>query len=722
MRVLQRCGCILFAILFVPRVVESCGPFIYFAKFTTYHHAFPSEFTSGNLGVLRPEYARADLLVAYRILSGVPLSAGETMERPPSAGTAEERMKPWLEERNKVPGLKPVEFDADKKVPASDFEEFPNCLAPAFSTAADTLNKRIAAWGASSPKLAEWVKGQDTVFANCSAGPYIPEPVSNADPLLAADRKYQIAAAEFYAGQYDKAEADFDSIAKDTASPWHDVAAYVAARACIREGTMGKNDKKLREAQSRLKAIAGSSAPGALKAPAEQMLGFVRARTEPEQRFAELGNEIVKPKLGARLGQAITDYTAIQEAMTDHPAAPGKAEVTDWIAAFQTGGGTLAKWRNKPTAPWLLAALVWADKEKTTGADLKDLIAAAHAVKPDAPDYATATYYGILDEIRGEDRDEARQWAEEALTRNLPAPVLNQAVNMLRSERLRTARDWNEFLRFAPRTPVTSGLFEYSEDAPFDGADAAAHSMPAFDADARDTLNQAVPLALWADAAKNDLLPKNLQTATAQAGWVRAVMLGDRATAREFAQRLMLLKPELKASMQAYLAEQDPAGANFMAVLLMLRGPGFEPQVRDGWGRDTPVLERDALRDNWWSVTEHPGNTPTADTEALVDLYPDGKFGPRAFLPGDGNKAGAAEWAKIVVRGNAVDYLCSEAVAWAEAHPEDARVPESLALAVEATHYGPVDAESTKWSKRAFDLLHKKYPASEWTKRTKYWY
>jgi hypothetical protein len=69
-----------------------------------------------------------------------------------------------------------------------------------------------------------------------------------------------------------------------------------------------------------------------------------------------------------------------------------------------------------------------------------------------------------------------------------------------------------------------------------------------------------------------------------------------------------------------------------------------------------------------------------------------------------------------------VDYLCSEAVAWAEAHPQDARVPESLALAVEATHYGPVDAESTKWSKRAFDLLHKKYPASEWTKRTKYWY
>jgi len=718
MRFLRRCGYFLFAILFVPGLVESCGPFIYLAKFTTYHHAFPTEFTSGNLGVLRPEFDKADLLVAYRILSGVPLSAGESMERPPSAGTSEERVKPWIEARNKVQGLAPAgELNADKKVPGSDFEEFPNCLAPAFKTAADTLAKRIAAWGASSPKVAEWVKGQDTVFGNCSAGPYIPAPVSNADPLLAADRRYQIASAEFYAGQYDKAEADFDAIAKDAASPWHDTAAFVAARACIREGTMGKNDKKLGEAESRLKAIAASRSNSALKAPAEQMLGFVRARTEPEQRFAELGNEIVKPKLGARLGQAITDYTSIQEAM-DHPATPGKAGVTDWIAAFQTGGDTLAKWRKKPTPSALLAALVWAEKEKTAGADLIELIAAAHALKPDSPATATATYYGILDQIRAGQTDASLQWLDEALARKPQVRV----ANMLRSERLKLARDWNDFLRYAPRTPVTSGLFEYSDDTPFDGVDAAARTMPAFDRDAMDSLNQATPLALWADAANNDLLPRNLQAAVAQAGWVRAVMLADQTSARAFAQRLILLTPELKASMQAYLAEQDPAAANFTAVLLMLRGPGFEPQVRDGWGRDSEVLKRDLLRDNWWSITEHPDNKPAADSQALVDLYPDGKFGPRVFLPQDQNKAAAGEWAKIVARGNAVNYLCSEAIAWAEAHPQDARVPESLALAVDATHYGPTDTESTKWSKRAFDLLHRKYPASDWAKRTKYWY
>jgi hypothetical protein len=70
-----------------------------------------------------------------------------------------------------------------------------------------------------------------------------------------------------------------------------------------------------------------------------------------------------------------------------------------------------------------------------------------------------------------------------------------------------------------------------------------------------------------------------------------------------------------------------------------------------------------------------------------------------------------------------VNYLCAAAIAWAKAHPEDPRVPESLHLAVRATRYGAgTDKESSRYSKEAFDLLHKKYPDSPWTKQTKYWY
>ena len=71
---------------------------------------------------------------------------------------------------------------------------------------------------------------------------------------------------------------------------------------------------------------------------------------------------------------------------------------------------------------------------------------------------------------------------------------------------------------------------------------------------------------------------------------------------------------------------------------------------------------------------------------------------------------------------NSVNYLCTEAIAWARSHPQDPRVPEALHLAVEATHYGPSDESSRPYSKQAFDLLHRRYPDSEWTKKTKYWY
>jgi hypothetical protein len=41
---------------------------------------------------------------------------------------------------------------------------------------------------------------------------------------------------------------------------------------------------------------------------------------------------------------------------------------------------------------------------------------------------------------------------------------------------------------------------------------------------------------------------------------------------------------------------------------------------------------------------------------------------------------------------------------------------------VRATRYGCVDKSIGPNSKRAFDLLHNKYPNSEWTKKTPYWF
>jgi hypothetical protein len=59
---------------------------------------------------------------------------------------------------------------------------------------------------------------------------------------------------------------------------------------------------------------------------------------------------------------------------------------------------------------------------------------------------------------------------------------------------------------------------------------------------------------------------------------------------------------------------------------------------------------------------------------------------------------------------------------WAKTHPDDQRVPEGLYLAVRSTRYGCTNKLTTKYSKSAFDLLHQKYPQSEWAKKTKYYF
>ena len=54
--------------------------------------------------------------------------------------------------------------------------------------------------------------------------------------------------------------------------------------------------------------------------------------------------------------------------------------------------------------------------------------------------------------------------------------------------------------------------------------------------------------------------------------------------------------------------------------------------------------------------------------------------------------------------------------------PPDPQVPEALHLAVRATRHGCTDNETSQWSKKAFQLLHRRYPKSEWAVKTKYHY
>jgi outer membrane protein assembly factor BamD (BamD/ComL family) len=66
--------------------------------------------------------------------------------------------------------------------------------------------------------------------------------------------------------------------------------------------------------------------------------------------------------------------------------------------------------------------------------------------------------------------------------------------------------------------------------------------------------------------------------------------------------------------------------------------------------------------------------------------------------------------------------LTNQVLAYAKQHPQDPRVPQALHLAIRSTRFGCTNAETSRLSKTAFDFLHERYPQSEWTAKTKYYY
>ena len=95
---------------------------------------------------------------------------------------------------------------------------------------------------------------------------------------------------------------------------------------------------------------------------------------------------------------------------------------------------------------------------------------------------------------------------------------------------------------------------------------------------------------------------------------------------------------------------------------------------------------------------------------------------PPAWIPKAELEEGQKQAARLATIGPAPLYFARIVLDWAKAHSDDPRVPEALSYFVRSTRYGCVDKSIGSYSKRAFDLLHRRYPYSEWTKRTPFWY
>jgi hypothetical protein len=741
--------------------VEACGPFFeddVFVSTTTPDNL--ASFAKGQLGILQAGFDSNEYAVAYRYLNGGKLSDAERQAYAPSTSPrtvldwrnmspaeisaaqqaerqAQENAQPfgqWLKERAKyipegAPGEQKPVFPTNYDGTISLDEGYLNCPDPAFQNARLTLTKRADTWGKQSPSLINWIHGQDAVFSNCTGKTaVVPEPAANDNPaLLRADRAYQIASAAFYAKQFDEAVRQFAAIAADGNSPWAAWGPYLAARAVVRKAfAMGKatnpysgdlasyDADTMQHAQQMLEEILKQSNPKPSRAIIQDELNFVRIRTEPEQRAKEIGIALAGPAPDANFANDIRDlnWLLLKQVKTSNPPP-----LLAWIAAWRgggTGGTAYATWHQSHAIPWLLVAIVKADAADPFAPDLID---EAAKIPPGTPAYDTVFFHRVRLLTALKRTDEARALLDAALPpfqRQRPSSNLNALL----AERMAVARNFSEFLVYAPRSPLKTesqgsydlhGQCNEKAHAVNKEADCPELKQPQFNEDAVTVLNRQTPIHLLIEAATSPSMPANLRQNIAVATWTRTVLLEDAASATKLASSL----PK---------AISDTAGSSigFPANLAILRNPGIRPYLETGVPRVASYSYFDELRNNWWCK---PWGQSQSSGEAKPMPVPN-----VGFLPADALSRADAEYQQLQQLPGSVVVIGQRVLDYAKEHPDDSNIPEALALVVRAGHYacqphsGSDKSEYTPVSKAAFELLHRRYPKSPWALKTRFYY
>jgi hypothetical protein len=346
--------------------------------------------------------------------------------------------------------------------------------------------------------------------------------------------------------------------------------------------------------------------------------------------------------------------------------APLGEEMGDWIRAFSGEGGEASeRWRKSPTLPWLVAALAHAGAKDADAAKLLD---AAAKVDLKHPGYLTVAYHRVRLLLELGRPAEAEQLTAALQARPDLPPSLFNLLRQLQQKRAKSLREW-----IAVLPQKVAGISEGSSRTyPPEAA------KPE-EADAADLLRlqTLVPLDALKDTAQDPASPRLLGLPSMA---LEKALLAGR---EDLVKALHTSDPKKPDEVDAWLAEKDPAGRAFVLAL------------RAGRARNRACFPK------------------TPEKEAGLPVLSKAQ-----------QEAAAKEQAAVEALGPSVDLHCKAILAFEMAHPDDPRIPEALHQAVQLTRTGAAcgSEETTKLSKRAFQLLHKRFPKDPWTKKTPYHY
>ncbi len=672
----------------------------------------PARFLGGHLDVFSPSLQTAWQVAAWRRLSGLALPTGALAALQPTLNAHEiwDALSAWQEARKAaLPDAEEAQISPDNSVETTalneageaytDYVAYLNCPADAFRTAAKTLADRRARFPAA---IGGWIAAQDAVFAACGGNeaPAVAEPETGLPPQLAADRRYQLAAASFYARRFDDAHARFLSIAKDRGSSWSGVAPYLAARALIRQASLSPgplDPERFAQADAELVALIADPERAAWREPARRLRDWIAIRTRPAERKAQLAAQLAGRELDpVALEQQLLDYAyLIASTPTTTPAGP----LTEWIETFgapspEGVARALERWRSTHTLPWLVAALTLAPHDGKAPADL---LQAAADLKDDSPAKATASFHRARLLIAAGKSAEARR----ELDRRLASRPALGTENLVKSLRLRIPASLDDLVRDGVQQRLGSGEEDEKE----------AEIARYLTGEAAFWWNTRLPLARLGPAVERTEAP-DVRQRLAAAAWTRALLLGNTPEAERAAKTIGQGVPEIAVWVAAAPTDR-PAAATWALV----KNPGLSPVAEGGFPRWATVNEADSFRRNWWCrelPTEVYSDDKNSDLPDLPDQPP--------FLSAAEIATARRETQALEALGEGYDLIATRVLAWARERPGDPNVPEALYLASQRARVAGCRQEKPNLSKATFDLLKKNHPTSEWAKKAKYWY
>lgn len=722
-------------------ILFACGPFEEEVIFTFYNHPdYPLEqFAKGKLGILQSGYQRKYLVFAYRYLNNIKMSNKEMkmiaslLAPPPDIYAFEyeseeqKAINEWIAERAKISGApsQPAINTNYSNLADDNYYSFENCYSDAFRNATKTLKDRVRRYGKWQNLIVDWVKTQDQVFSGCSGTAQIPMPSPSwAPPIVRADREYQIAAAYFYNRNYDESRKRFEDITKNNNSPWKSLAHLLVARSLIRKGTTpDKPDKAvLSKAEEKLKQILSDPNLAEVHTSAGRMVMLIESIINPVKRLHNSSKALQKT-ITETTRQELIDFTFLLERYEsysvpedsennfklDLPPNTRQDEMIDWILTFQMQGKewlehSLKRWKETSSLHWLVAAI---DKVEANNPRAKELIKAAAKLKTDSPAYHHANYHLLRLMIDRGQRNTARKKLDAILSSKIFIPISSR--NQFLYLRSKLARNLHEFFKYSQRKIIAVRYFD----------DDAIKGKAGFDTDSIETINESLPLQLLVNAVSNKRIQKNLRRQIAIAAFTRSTLLGKNQTTKSLAPKLISLVPEMKKQLQAVRSAPNPSKLKQAALFAILKYPGMRPHVDIGWERPEPHKKINDYRNNWW-----------CDFEEFVAFSDDRVYPPEkktvvdiaAWLSKNQRRILAHEKRILKSQLYGPNELCKRTIKWAKQNPKDPRIPEALHLAVKSVRFGCRDQYSRQYSKEAFQILHKRFPNSEWAKMTKYYY